>query len=224
MVSFYNDFLKTLFTTSPSFFCGQAFLLKSQISFNANFLYSMFCKWWRHSLARIKVLCKRFFNKIFWAIFLLYQIARTIPNFTSEGRDLKNQESSCIILTFILLNSFNFIFKLKLKYLFGSLEHYIFCIKKKWLFRLFTHLDPLGQNCLVELGEVTEAPWASLVTQWERICLPLQETQVPCLGQEDPLEKEIATHSSILAWKIPWTERPGGLYIVHRVAKEVNMT
>ena len=36
-----------------------------------------------------------------------------------------------------------------------------------------------------------------------------QETQVQSLGQEDPLEKEMATHSSILAWKIPWTEDPG---------------
>ena len=35
--------------------------------------------------------------------------------------------------------------------------------------------------------------------------------QVPSLGQEDPLEKEMATHSSILAWKIPWIEEPGGL-------------
>ena len=37
------------------------------------------------------------------------------------------------------------------------------------------------------------------------------ETQVRSLGQEDPLEKEIATHSSTLAWKIPWTEEPGRL-------------
>ena len=37
------------------------------------------------------------------------------------------------------------------------------------------------------------------------------ETWVQSLGQEDPLEKELATHSSILAWKIPWTEEPGGL-------------
>ena len=35
------------------------------------------------------------------------------------------------------------------------------------------------------------------------------EAQVRSLGQEDPLEKEVATHSSILAWKIPWTEEPG---------------
>ena len=42
--------------------------------------------------------------------------------------------------------------------------------------------------------------------------LPLmKETQVQSLGQEDPLEKEMTTHSSILAWRIPWTEEPGGL-------------
>ena len=39
----------------------------------------------------------------------------------------------------------------------------------------------------------------------------MQETQVRSLGQEDPLEKEMATHSSIPAWKIPWTEEPSGL-------------
>ena len=39
----------------------------------------------------------------------------------------------------------------------------------------------------------------------------MQETQVPFLGMEDPLEKEMATHSSILAWRIPWTEEPGRL-------------
>ena len=41
--------------------------------------------------------------------------------------------------------------------------------------------------------------------------LAKQQMQVPSLYQEDPLEKEIATHSSILAWEIPWTEEPGGL-------------
>ena len=41
--------------------------------------------------------------------------------------------------------------------------------------------------------------------------LTMQETWVRSLGQEDPLEKEMATHSSILAWKIRWTEEPGGL-------------
>ena len=41
--------------------------------------------------------------------------------------------------------------------------------------------------------------------------LVMQETQVQSLGRDDPLEEEMATHSSILAWEIPWTEEPGGL-------------
>ena len=40
----------------------------------------------------------------------------------------------------------------------------------------------------------------------------MKETQVQSLGLEDPLEEEMATHSSILAWRIPWTEEPGGLW------------
>ena len=43
--------------------------------------------------------------------------------------------------------------------------------------------------------------------------------QVQSLGWEDPLEESMATHSSILAWIIPWTEEPGRLHLVHRVAK-----
>ena len=39
----------------------------------------------------------------------------------------------------------------------------------------------------------------------------MQETRVRSLGQEDPLEEEMATHSSLLAWRIPWTEEPGGI-------------
>ena len=39
----------------------------------------------------------------------------------------------------------------------------------------------------------------------------VQETQVWSLGQEDPLEEEMATHCSVLAWRVPWTEEPGGL-------------
>ena len=55
--------------------------------------------------------------------------------------------------------------------------------------------------------------------QWERIRLPMQETGVRSLGREDPREEGMATHSSILAWRIPWTEEPGGRATVHRVAK-----
>ena len=47
------------------------------------------------------------------------------------------------------------------------------------------------------------------------------ETQVQSLGQQDPLEKEMATHSSILAWEIPWTEKPGGLNTVHGGSQRV---
>ena len=53
---------------------------------------------------------------------------------------------------------------------------------------------------------------ASLLTQWERSHLSMQETQVLSLGREDRREKEMATHSSILAWRISWTEEPGGLH------------
>ena len=45
----------------------------------------------------------------------------------------------------------------------------------------------------------------------ERTHLQMQEMQVQSLGREDPLEEEMATHSSILAWDIPWAEKPGGL-------------
>ena len=52
---------------------------------------------------------------------------------------------------------------------------------------------------------------AFLVAQMVK-CLPaMQDTWVQSLGQEDPLEKEMQTHSSTLAWKIPWTEEPGRL-------------
>ena len=49
------------------------------------------------------------------------------------------------------------------------------------------------------------------MAQMVKNLLAMQETQVPSLGWEDPLEKEVATHSSTLAWRIPWTEESGGL-------------
>ena len=52
---------------------------------------------------------------------------------------------------------------------------------------------------------------ASLVAEMVKNLSAVQETWVQSLGWEDPLEKEMATHSSILAWRIPWTEEPGGL-------------
>ena len=52
---------------------------------------------------------------------------------------------------------------------------------------------------------------AFLVAQMVKNLPAMQETQVQSLGREDPLEKRMATHSSILAWRSPWTEEPGGL-------------
>ena len=78
--------------------------------------------------------------------------------------------------------------------------------------------EPLeGDSCkgMVWLfGQNHPSPGAFQVTQWLRICLPMQETkesQVRSLGWEDPLEEEMANHCSILAWRIPWTEEPGRL-------------
>ena len=60
--------------------------------------------------------------------------------------------------------------------------------------------------------------WGWYISQWgfpggavAKNPLPVQEMWVRPLGQEGPLEEEMATHSSILAWRIPWTEEPGGL-------------
>ena len=92
---------------------------------------------------------------------------------------------------------------------------------------VITHLEPnilewevkWALESITKNGHIMTRPhlwspmcwWASLVAQRVK-CLPaMQETWVRSLGQEDPLEKEMATHSSTLAWKIPWTEKPGRL-------------
>ena len=67
-----------------------------------------------------------------------------------------------------------------------------------------------------DMTELTKAPLpcyqnVSLLAQWQRIRQPMQETWVQSLGLEDPLEKKMETHSSVLAWKIPWTEEPDRL-------------
>ena len=62
---------------------------------------------------------------------------------------------------------------------------------------------------LVEVSVINQG--SSLVAQLVKNLPAMQETRVWYLSQEDPLEKEMATHSSIPAWEIPWTEEPGGL-------------
>ena len=59
--------------------------------------------------------------------------------------------------------------------------------------------------------------WVSLIAQLIKNLLAVQEAWIRSLGQEDPLEEEMATHSSSLVWRIPWTEEPGGLMGSQRI-------
>ena len=61
------------------------------------------------------------------------------------------------------------------------------------------------------IGYPLQYSWASLVAHMVKNLPTMWETWVPSLGREDPLEKEMAIHSSTIAWKIPWTEEPGRL-------------
>ena len=85
-----------------------------------------------------------------------------------------------------------------------------------------------GPNACISVGFVHIWAWTCWIQRWYQFILPLvvgssgvaagkesayqcKKTQVWSLGQEDPLEEEMATHSSVFAWKIPWTEDPSGL-------------
>ena len=72
-----------------------------------------------------------------------------------------------------------------------------------WVVHIFNH-----QNLIIQLKH-----WASPVAEWQSLpaTQDSQEMQIWSLGQEDPLEEKMATHSNILAWKVPWTEESGGL-------------
>ena len=68
--------------------------------------------------------------------------------------------------------------------------------------------------------ELIKTEILTLTAQTVKSLPTMKETQVRSLGREDPLEKErTATHSNILAWRIPWTEKPGRLHTVHGVTK-----
>ena len=69
----------------------------------------------------------------------------------------------------------------------------------------------LGRFAGEGVGYPLQYSWASLVAQLVKNPPVMWETWVRSLGQEDPLEKEMTTHSSIRAWRIPWTEEPGRL-------------
>ena len=79
---------------------------------------------------------------------------------------------------------------------------------------LFPMWHNLSFNCLSYSELPKGKNWASLMASWVKnqpAMQEIQERQVQSLGWEDPLEEEMATHSSILAWEIPWTEEPGRL-------------
>ena len=72
--------------------------------------------------------------------------------------------------------------------------------------------NPLQYSCLENpMDRGTGCRLLSMVAQRLKHLPPMWETQVRSLGREDPLEKEMVTHSSILAWRIPWMEKPGRL-------------
>ena len=70
-------------------------------------------------------------------------------------------------------------------------------------------MPDIMNNADLLVNIITE--YSRLVAQMVKNLPAMQETQVQSLGQEDPLEKGMVTHSSILAWRMPWTEEPGGL-------------
>ena len=80
-------------------------------------------------------------------------------------------------------------------------------------FRIFVYLDASDTLCNMFIALYMHI-WASLVAQMVKNLSAMQETQVRFLSHEGPPEKGMATHSSILAWKIPWTKEPGGLQFI----------
>ena len=74
-----------------------------------------------------------------------------------------------------------------------------------------TSLSQAGDILMSITRKTDELYRASLVAQMVKNPPAMQKTQVQSLGQKDTLEKGMATHSSILAWRIPWTQEPGGL-------------
>ena len=75
----------------------------------------------------------------------------------------------------------------------------------------FFYMAKNVQKIFSRNSDLYRRQWASLVAQTVKNLPVMQETQVQSLGREDPLEKGMATHSSIFAWRTTWTEEPGGL-------------
>ena len=97
---------------------------------------------------------------------------------------------------------------------------------KSWFFERINKIDkPLARLIKKqrEKNKINNVDWASLMAQLVKNLPAIQETQVWSLGWEDPLEEEMVTHSSVLAWKISWTEKPGGLQSSPKGHKESDL-
>ena len=94
---------------------------------------------------------------------------------------------------------------------FTSLSRCIWLLFCKKYYLMF--IPKMASLCFIntKMNPTALLLWASVVVQMVKNLPAMQEMWVWSLGGEDPLEREIATHSSILAWEIPWTEEPGGL-------------
>ena len=78
----------------------------------------------------------------------------------------------------------------------------------------------LGISPGERIGYPLQYSWASLVAQLVKNLPAMRETWIQSLSREDPLEKGMATHCSVLAWRIPWTEEPGRLQSMLRVGHD----
>ena len=147
----------------------------------------------------------RFFRRqVRWSVIL---ISKNFPQFvvihTVKGLNVVNEAEVDVFLDFFCfpydpVNVGNLISGSS-----ASLKHSLYV----WKFSVHVQLKPSLENFEHYFASV----WASLVAQRVK-CLPaMWETWVQSLGQEDLLEKEKAIHSSTLAWKIPWTDKPGRL-------------
>ena len=92
---------------------------------------------------------------------------------------------------------------------------FILCIglivARSWPFSLYRKEFLQRQRVMRQVKYLLEGKMASLMAQMVKHLPAMQETQVQSLGQEDPLEKPMTTHSNTLSWKIPWMEEPGRL-------------
>ena len=110
-------------------------------------------------------------------------------------------------------------------FLVNSRPYVLYQVTRRTSFRssivCFSTKLPSPTTRLKSWGPLGRAPQ---VAQMVKILPATGETQVQSLDRENPLEKGMATHSSILAWRIPWTEEPGRLHTTCGVGKELDMT